>query len=155
MLYERILVPVDDSRTSNRGLQEAVRIAKACGSCLRLVHVIDEFLAVQDSAYAFGTDDFIETLRVGGKKALERAAALVAKAGVPAETRLVESMRARVAEVIVKDAGKWRADLIVMGTHGRRGVSHLILGSDAELVIRSSTVPVLLVRDVKGRKPRA
>lgn len=52
----------------------------------------------------------------------------------------------RVADLILREARKWRADVIVMGTHGRRGISHASLGSDAETVVRSSPVPVLLVR---------
>ncbi len=129
-------------------------MARAGGARLRLVHVVDEMAAIRDSAYAFGSVDLIDVLRRGGDAALQRASDLARKGRVRAETRLVESLRDRVAEVIVDEARKWRADLIVMGTHGRRGFSHLVLGSDAELVIRSSPVPVLLVRDVKAAKLR-
>jgi nucleotide-binding universal stress UspA family protein len=56
-------------------------------------------------------------------------------------------MQGRVADVVVEEAAKSGCDLIVMGTHGRRGFSRLALGSDADLVVRSSPVPVLLVRN--------
>jgi nucleotide-binding universal stress UspA family protein len=59
---------------------------------------------------------------------------------------LRESAGARIADVIVERAKRWRSDLIVMGTHGRRGVSRMLMGSDAELVVRNASAPVLLVR---------
>jgi nucleotide-binding universal stress UspA family protein len=153
-MYKRILVPVDGSRTSTLGLQEAVRLAKSSGAKLRLIHVVDESVAMQDSAYTFGTEDMLSILKKGGQQSLKRAQDLVARHGLTAESRLVESFVGRVADVIVSDAKKWRADLIVMGTHGRRGFSHMMLGSDAELVIRSASAPVLLVRGSAPAKRR-
>ena len=91
----------------------------------------------------------IESLMSGGKRILDRAAKLAASRGVRTETELFENATARVADVLVARARRWRADLIVMGTHGRRGVNRLVLGSDAELVVRNSPVPVLLVRSAR------
>ncbi len=145
-MYKKILVPVDGSRTSTLGLQEAIRLAKSCKAKLRLIHVVDESVALQDSAYTFGTEDMLGILKKGGEQALKRSLELAAKNGIKPESRLVESFTGSVADIIVGDAKKWRADLIVMGTHGRRGFSHMMLGSDAEMVIRSSPAPVLLVR---------
>lgn len=156
-MYKRILVPVDDSRTSTLGLQEAVRLAKSSGAKLRLIHVIDESLAFRDSAFTFGTEDMMDMLKKGGQQALKRAQDLVSRHGIKAESTLIESFKGRVADVVTADAKKWRADLIVMGTHGRRGFSHMLLGSDAELVIRSAPAPVLLVRGsppVKRKRAR-
>lgn len=62
------------------------------------------------------------------------------------ETVLLETLGHRVAELIIKQAKKWRADVIVLGTHGRRGLARVLMGSDAEIVVRESPVPVLLVR---------
>jgi nucleotide-binding universal stress UspA family protein len=59
---------------------------------------------------------------------------------------LLETLGHRVAELIIKQAKKWRADVIVLGTHGRRGLARVLMGSDAEIVVRESPVPVLLVR---------
>ncbi len=145
-MYKRILVPVDGSRTSTLGLQEAIRLAKASKAKLRLIHVVDESVALQDSAYTFGTEDMLGILKKGGEQSLKQALALVGRHGIKPESKLVESFTGRVADIIVSDAKKWRADLIVMGTHGRRGFSHMVLGSDAEMVIRSAPAPVLLVR---------
>jgi nucleotide-binding universal stress UspA family protein len=64
---------------------------------------------------------------------------------------MVENVSGQVAEVILNEARKWRADLVVMGTHGRRGFSHMLLGSTAEGVVRSSAKPVLLVRGNASR----
>lgn len=151
-MYKRILVPVDGSRTSMLGLQEAIRLTKACKAKLRLIHVVDESVALQDSVHTFGTTDMLGILKKGGQESLKRALDLVARQGVKAESGLVESFTRQVAEIVVRDAKKWRADLIVMGTHGRRGFSHMVLGSDAEMVIRSTPVPVLLVRGSKPAK---
>jgi nucleotide-binding universal stress UspA family protein len=83
-----------------------------------------------------------------GKRILAEAAATAGKAGLPADTRLVEieTLQGRVADVIVQEARAWQAALIVVGTHGRRGLSHLFLGSVAEGVVRIAPVPVLLIR---------
>jgi nucleotide-binding universal stress UspA family protein len=59
---------------------------------------------------------------------------------------LLDDLVSRVSEVVVEQAKVWRADLIVLGTHGRRGVGRFLLGSDAEQVARTASVPVLLVR---------
>jgi nucleotide-binding universal stress UspA family protein len=74
---------------------------------------------------------------------------------VKVDTLLLETLGRRVADVIVREAKKWRADVIVLGTHGRSGLSRVVLGSDAELVVRESPVPVLLVRGrVTGSRKR-
>jgi nucleotide-binding universal stress UspA family protein len=85
-------------------------------------------------------------LRAHGQKVLEQAHQTVVAAGVACEARLEDAPAARVCDVIVDQARDRRCDLIVMGTHGRRGVAHALIGSDAERVIRLSPVPVLLVR---------
>ena len=145
-MYERILVPVDGSETSKRGLKEAIRLAKEQGAGLKCLHVIDEhFLAHDYLGFAYMPDLF-ESLRKNGETILEEASEEAEKGGVSAESVLRESGGIRVSERILDEANAWAADLIVMGTHGRRGISHLALGSDAELVVRGSTVPVLLVR---------
>jgi nucleotide-binding universal stress UspA family protein len=68
------------------------------------------------------------------------------RAGVSAETATLDTTAGRVCDLVVAQAKKWNADLIVLGTHGRRGVNRLLLGSDAEQILRLAPVPVLLVR---------
>ena len=156
-MYRRILVPVDGSHTSARGLEEAIRLAKDQRARLRLVHVIEEYVVVQSGALngtAFYADDLIDLLRAEGKKIIAKASGLARKAGVKADAATFESLANRSSDCIIREAKKWHADLIVMGTHGRRGVNRLVLGSDAEIVVRTSPVPVLLVRSPKRKVRR-
>lgn len=142
-MYKRILVPVDGSATSMNGLDKATRLAEACGARLRILHVVDGI------AFSRRHNMFTATaakFRESGRKLLREVMANLWGQKLPAESRLVENLTGRAAETIVKEAVRWKADVIVMGTHGRRGFNRLMLGSDAELVARSATVPVLLVQ---------
>jgi nucleotide-binding universal stress UspA family protein len=147
--YRRILVAVDGSEASKKGLREALRLAKAERARLFLVHVVDEYpaFAAMDAMMAGAPGaDLVPALREGGKRILARAKAAAEKSGVAAKTILREMLSGPAAGPIVREARKLGADLIVVGTHGRRGVRRLVLGSDAEQVVRNSSVPVLLVR---------
>lgn len=146
MVYKRILVPVDGSSASNAGLKEAVRLARDQKAKLRLLHIVDELVVFNTPEAGFNVEAVIESMRRSGKRLLGKAEKLSVSRGVKAESGLVESAGVRVADVITRQARRWRADLIVMGTHGRRGVNRMIMGSDAELVVRSAGMPVLLVR---------
>jgi nucleotide-binding universal stress UspA family protein len=146
-MFKRILVPVDGSPTSNRGLEQAIRLARGQGGRLILLHVVDEHVIVQhaDAAAAI-TERFLESLREVGRHIVARAQAAAKRRGVPSKAVVVENILRDVADVIVGEAKKQRADVIVMGTHGRRGVTRVVMGSDAEGVVRTAPVPVLLVR---------
>ena len=153
-MFRRIMVPIDGSPTSNQGLKEAIALATDPSARLCLLHVVDELVVTQGfdgTAYIPENyiDEFIEALRKDGKKLLARAEERVKKSNVKVETVLLETLGHRVAELIIKQAKKWRADVIVLGTHGRRGLSRLLMGSDAEMVVREARVPVLLVRSPK------
>ena len=154
-MYRRILVPIDGSHTSALGLEEAIRLAKNQHARLRLVHVVDQFVVTQnyDGMALINADELIDSLRDSGRQTIARAVALARRHGVKAESAMFESLSGRVSDQILGEAKKWRADLIVMGTHGRRGVTRLVLGSDAEVVLRSTPVPVLLVRSSKRKTP--
>jgi nucleotide-binding universal stress UspA family protein len=144
--YRRILVAVDGSPTSMKGLREAIRLAKDGGAQLILVHVVNEFYAFAGlDGYAPGVD-LVPGLREGGRRILAKAQAVAEKAGVKVKTVLRERLTGPAADGIVPEARRQRADLIVLGTHGRLGVRRLVMGSDAEQVLRASPVPVLLVR---------
>ncbi len=143
-MYDRILVPVDGSSTSTQGLDEAIELAKLTGGSLRLVHVVDQLgFAAGFETY---TGDLFGMLREAGEKVLEEARSRVAARGIAVTTFLCETFGTRVCDLVVEQAREWKADLIVIGSHGRRGMSRLFLGSDAELVVRMAPVPVLLVR---------
>ena len=145
-MYKKILVPIDGSSTSNLGIREAMKLAKEQRAKLRLVHVVDELVIVSSPEALVPVGDIAGMLRDAGKKILDKAKALVEKAGASADTVLIERFGGRAADSIIAEAKKWPADLIVLGTHGRRGVRRMVLGSDAEEVVRSSPVPALLVR---------
>ena len=87
-------------------------------------------------------------MRNSGEVILTKAHALTREAGINAETRLIEidTLGRRIPEAIAEEAQTWPADVIVIGTHGRREISHLFLGSVAEGVVRVATKPVLLIR---------
>ena len=152
-MYRKILVPVDGSPTSSRGLQEAIKLARLTGARLRLMHVVDEIgLATGLGAATAMTGDMMQLLREGGERVLARAKSRVEKAGLPVDSVLCDSLAGRVCDQVVDQADAWRADLIVLGTHGRRGVGRMLLGSDAEMIVRLATVPVLLVRVKEARR---
>ena len=144
--YKRILVAVDGSAASAKGLREALRLAKAVGAKLCILHVVDEFYAFAGYDGLGPTRDLVPLFREGGRKVLDKAKRSADAARVRATTVLREMIGGPAAGPIVREARKQRADLIVLGTHGRRGVRRLVLGSDAEAVVRTASVPVLLVR---------
>jgi nucleotide-binding universal stress UspA family protein len=148
-MYKKILVPVDGSPTSNRGLAEAIKLAAAMGAQLRLIHFVDPYAYVGgfESPAVFITD-LLPLLREGGQTILKECQAQAVAAGVQSETVLVDDGVGRLSDFVVSQALSWPADLIVIGTHGRRGVRRVFLGSDAEQVLRVAPVPVLLVRGV-------
>jgi nucleotide-binding universal stress UspA family protein len=155
-MYQRILVPVDGSHTSTLGLQEAIRIAIDQRARLRVISVVDELIIAQNFEGLINAGDLIDALQDAGQKALKNAIALVRKHDLNVESALFETVGDRVSDIIVREAKKWKADLILMGTHGRRGFNRMVLGSDAEGVLRNAPVPVLMVRspDRKKRKKK-
>lgn len=151
-MYKRILVPLDGSNTANLGLKEALRLARSQKASLCLLHVVDEFFVTQAGEGMVFADQMFEGLRDAGKRILSAGVAEARKRRIRARAVLAETMTGRVADVIVRQARTWKADLIVIGTHGRRGVRRVVMGSDAEQVLRETPVPVLLVR---GRAARS
>lgn len=146
-MYSRILVPIDGSPAAQRGLDEALALAQRLGSSLRLLNVVDaRMLIAEVSAYAL-PDQLLAQWSAAGEELLAQAAERALVLGVPADAAVRCDPGLRVADWILKEAGDCGAALIVMGTHGRRGLRRLALGSDAEMVLRESRVPVLLVRD--------
>jgi nucleotide-binding universal stress UspA family protein len=147
-MYQKILVPVDGSATSDLGLNEATKLAKLTGARVRLLHVVDVLsLAIAGEGMVGTAGDVLAAVRESGQAILQRAEASVQAAALGVDTVLLDNTAGRVAEIVADEAASWGADLIVLGTHGRRGVGRLILGSDAEQVLRLAPVPVLLVRD--------
>jgi nucleotide-binding universal stress UspA family protein len=145
-IYPRILVPVDGSPTSEQGVDEAIALARQLGSRLRLLHVLDPRLLLVGAESPVSAQSMLDQQRADGSRLIEAAVARAREQGADAEGVLGQDPPQRVSDLILREAAQWPADLIVMGTHGRRGLSHLLLGSDAESVLRQARVPVLLVR---------
>ena len=146
-MYNRILVPIDGSATSEAGLKEAIRMAQLMQASLRMIHVVDELsFALTVDAYSYHAGELLDLTRKNGAKLLETAVNTARAAGVEADSVLYENLDRTVHQRVMDEADDWKADLIVLGTHGRRGVRRAVLGSSAETIMRGAAVPVLLVR---------
>ena len=147
-MYDRILVPVDGSATAQRGVDEALKIADKLGSTVRVIHVVDDAsLTMAAGGLATNIGELLMSLASAGEQVLADAKRTAQSSGVSVETAMHHCTAGRVCDVIIEAASAWPCDLIVIGTHGRRGAGRLFLGSDAEQVLRRASVPVLLVRD--------
>ncbi len=149
-MYRRILFATDGSPVSDHALVQAVTLAAAFGSELRIVCVTDHYSFDQSwwvNAAAF--EELLERMRATSETYLSQARTEAEKSGVHADTRLLELEEPgqRISDRIAREAAAWPADLIVLGTHGRRGMDRLVLGSVAEGVARMATAPVMLVRE--------
>lgn len=145
-MYRKILVPVDGSAASHRGLAEAIALVREGQGELLLLHVVDEYIPAITPEAPYASGDIIDAMRAAGEAILREAAEHARSQGADPSTELVERMGGSAAPVIVDRAAQWGADLIVIGTHGRRGIRRLVMGSDAEEVVRMARVPVLLVK---------
>lgn len=144
-MFKRILVAVDGSDTAELALKEAIKLAKELQSQLRIVHAID-FVHLNLGAEFPNPSEISDAITKSGQEILAKAEAEASAAGVPVETRLIEiELADRIPEMIAADAEAWPADLIVISTHGRKRLMHLLLGSVAEGVMRVATKPVLLI----------
>lgn len=145
-MYRKILVPVDGSATAARGLEEATGLARASGAQVVLLHVIDAYPLAVEMATSDTWQLVMDGLRKQGQALLAQGGMTLRDHGVPVVERLVEFPAGRVADAILDEARQQGCDLIVMGTHGRRGFAHMVMGSDAERVVHESPLPVLMVR---------
>jgi nucleotide-binding universal stress UspA family protein len=147
-MFDKILVPIDGSTTSSKGLAQAMALAKMTNGRIRLIHVVGDVLsALGGEAAMICSDEIYTAVTAAGNRLLADAAARVEAERIPVDTALCEPSAARLADQIEEASKSWGANLIVIGSHGRRGVNRLLLGSDAEQIMRVATVPVLLVRD--------
>ncbi len=147
-MYERILVPVDGSPTSRKGLTEAIALAKMTHARVKLLHVFEmPMLGIGTEAALMRGEDIYNVARDAGQQVLSLAAESVRAAGLEVDEQLLDAGGERLCDHVAKVADTWRASLIVLGSHGRRGLQRALLGSDAEQILRVAPVPVLLVRD--------
>ena len=140
-LYDRILVPTDGSAASRPAIQHAVALAAAHDAAVHGIYVINtaSFASIPTEGTWEGVSEMLER---EGKEALEEITDIAEAEDVPVECVQLDGSPSRE---IVRYAEANDCDLIVMGTHGRGGIDRLLLGSVAEKVVRSSTIPVLTV----------
>lgn len=151
-MYKNILIAVDGSSASDRGLAEGLRLAKATGGKVILLHVVNALLLESEAASTAYYHALSESFQKQGEEILGKAAATASETGVEFEQKLIVKIGALASDEIVSVAKNSKVDLIVIGTHGRRGLKRVVMGSDAELVLRHSPVPVLMVREQADSK---
>jgi nucleotide-binding universal stress UspA family protein len=145
-MYPKILVPVDGGEASACALKEAVTLARALGSTLVLLHVVDTYQLLLAKETQAGFDEARERMLALGRQLLEACRTVALQVGLDCEVVLREAMSSRVSGAIIDESSRHHCGLIVMGTHGRNGRTRLLLGSDAERVVHAALVPVLLVK---------
>jgi nucleotide-binding universal stress UspA family protein len=149
-MYRRIFVAVDGSDPSRLALAHGLQLAKDQRARVRIVHAVESihYLVSLAGGYPFDATALLASLRDEGRKVVAQAEEAARAAGVEFETAMLEGKEAsdRIATLLVQDARDWDADLIVLGTHGRRGFDRVFLGSVAEALVRMAPLPVLLVR---------
>ena len=147
-MYRRILVAIDGSETSDLALREAISLAKDQKAMLRLVHVVDVSPAYLTVETPYPYVEYQKAMQEAGKKLLASCAAKARKTGIDVDSKLItsEMLGERIYDAIEEQSKHRPADLIVIGTHGRRGGRYMMLGSVAEGLIRVATKPVLLIR---------
>ncbi len=147
-MYKRILVATDQSPLSRKAEKAAIGLAAATGARLVALHVVPHYpTSYFEGAVTLTPDEIgrIEgTWAARGQKTVDAVAAAAAKQGVQAQA--VVSHSDQVAESVIAAARKHKCDLIVMASHGRRGLSRVLLGSETQHVLTHSTIPVLVLR---------
>jgi nucleotide-binding universal stress UspA family protein len=146
-MFKRILIPVDGSDTANKALVAGLQMARETSASVRLVHAVNEmaYLGGMDP-YGTYSVDLAGMMREGGAKVLTDAMAIAQSAGIEASQSLCDDPGKRLGEMVAEAAKLWSADLIVVGSHGRRGMGRVLLGSGAEQILRLAPVPVLVIR---------
>jgi len=145
-MFKHILVPVDGSPTSMQAVAKAAGLAKAFDSALTAIYVIDPYpFTGVGTDFAYGQAQYLNAATAEANEAIKAAREQFEAAGLAVQTRVVESHTAWRG--ILETATAIGADLVVMGSHGRRGLEKLVLGSVAQRVLAHATLPVLVVRD--------
>ncbi|MEI7429423.1 MAG: universal stress protein [Betaproteobacteria bacterium] len=148
-MYKRIMVAIDDSFATSKVLDSAIESARQHGAKLAICHAIDETIFAQREAaimLSSSVGQVTRNLKESAREFVDLAAEKARKAGVEVETLIVESELGHVAEMLAQASAEWQADLLVVGTHGRRGVERFFVGSVAEKLVSKASTSLLLVR---------
>jgi nucleotide-binding universal stress UspA family protein len=145
-MFKHILIPVDGSPTAQKAVETAAGLAKAFGSSVTAIYVIDPYpFTGLGSDFAYGQAEYLSAAAIEAKEATQAAQKALEQVGVNVKTQVVEAHAAWRG--ILETAASVGADLIVMGSHGRHGLEKMVLGSVAQRVLSHSTLPVFVVRD--------
>lgn len=145
-MFKHILLPVDGSDTSLMAVDKASGLARAFGSTVTAIYVIDPYAFSGVGAdFSYGQAQYLGAAKAEGDAALQQSAAMLTAAGVTVSTAVIEAHA--IYRGILETASSVGADLIVMGSHGRRGLEKLVLGSVAAQVLAHAHLPILVVRD--------
>lgn len=148
-MYKHVFIAIDDSQTSDKALDEAIAVARAHDAKLEIAHAIDEQLVHVFHAGGVTTTSAKQlkhVLETGGQDVLSKAIAKAQAAGVETKTHLLRGHGEHTDDLIANAVRQSGADLLVVGSHGRRGVRRLLLGSVAENLVRKVGISVLIVR---------
>lgn len=144
-MTECILAPIDNSAIAHLALAEASALACRLGARLRVLHVVDLRRLIASGEYYAPSDALLARWRAEGESMVAESLKRLGDTGVQIDCVIRCDPGLRICDAILQEAASCDASMIVMGTHGRRGLSRLALGSEAEAVVRESDVPVLLV----------
>jgi nucleotide-binding universal stress UspA family protein len=154
-MYKRILVAVDGSNTSRRAFEAALNLASAMGAILQPFYVVEN-TPMYFEAPGYDPSILRNRLIVQGAELGKEFSEAMREHGVEGSVATGEASPIDdVSTVILKAAAAFNADLLVMGTHGRRGVQWLFLGSVAERCVRQAALPVLLIPSAAGHEEAA
>ncbi len=148
-MYKRIMVAVDESFMTDKVLGTAIELAKASGAQLAICHGVDETIFASRQMEmmlpnSVGKAEY--RMRLGAQGLLGKAAETARASGVEVETMLIESEEKHVSDMLTTAAAEWKADLLVVGSHGSRGMERFFVGSVAERLVRKAETSLLLVR---------
>jgi nucleotide-binding universal stress UspA family protein len=145
-MFNHILVPVDGSSTAQLAVNKAIGLARAFGSRVTAIFVIDPYpFTGVGTDFAYGQAEYLSAATAEGNAAIKAAKTMFEEASVSVNTSVIEAHAAWRG--VVEAAESVQADLIVMGSHGRSGLEKLVLGSVTQAVLSHTRLPVLVVRD--------
>ena len=145
-MFKHILVPIDGSPVAHHAVDKARAIACAFRSSVTLIHVIDPYaFTAMGSDFSSDPSDYLRSATVQANEAIGAARAIFEARGMLVKGSVVEGHS--IYQTILEAAEALEADLVVMGSHGRRSLDKLVLGSVTAQVLSHAHLPVLVVRD--------
>jgi nucleotide-binding universal stress UspA family protein len=148
-MFKHILLPTDGSKLADRGIIQGIKLAKSLGAKLTLLSVVPEFRVIAHESFAMpmsmqAKQRYEKEAKILAEKKLATVSAHIAKAGLQSTSVVVSSDLPY--QQIIEVARKRKCDVVVMASHGRRGLTGLLLGSETVKVLTHSKIPVLVVR---------